>query len=335
MKKLFSILLLGTLSLLFAEVFSGASTQWFLDGWGWLLTLPLYLGHCLFFYWIAYKSKKTSLIQLYFLGILFALYESWITKVLWAGYINEAGPGMGLLAGIAFNEFSILTFFWHPIFSFILPILTFEVITGNMLVSHHSILTKTKKKTFLIIGLLILVSTFVANGNGHDLGSTLASLLGTYLLIFIFELLSKETDLTMFHFKKIGFVFLSLYLVGLYLWSFFMILPERLPQTLLPYLSILFWYIVGIVLFHKTKANNAVVFSEETEDLYSRRDLWSFAFLMLVFSSLSSVLPSISGVVMYIGYLGFSLFGIGLFVKEVLSVMKKKSFAEAVIVEEI
>lgn len=114
-----------------------------------------------------------------------------------------------------------------------------------------------------------------------------------------------------------------------------MILPERLPQTLLPYLSILFWYIVGIVLFHKTKANNAVVFSEETEDLYSRRDLWSFAFLMLVFSSLSSVLPSISGVVMYIGYLGFSLFGIGLFVKEVLSVMKKKSFAEAVIVEEI
>ncbi|MCK4432956.1 MAG: hypothetical protein KAV48_03390, partial [Methanomicrobia archaeon] len=78
MRKLFPILLIGCLSMLFAEVFSGASQTWFINGWGILVTFPLYLGHVLFFLWIALKSKRTTLSQLYLFGVIFALYESWI-----------------------------------------------------------------------------------------------------------------------------------------------------------------------------------------------------------------------------------------------------------------
>ena len=183
MNKLPSILLIGSLSMLFAEVFSGASQTWFINGWAILITFPLYLGHVLFFLGIALKSKRTSLFQLYLFGVIFALYEAWITKVLWAGYMDSAGPGFGTLFGISVAEFLVLVFFWHPIMSFVLPILVFEILTKKVLYGHESILRKSTKKTTLVSLFLILISTFIANGNGFDLISSNASLIGTFLII--------------------------------------------------------------------------------------------------------------------------------------------------------
>ena len=78
-------------------------------------------------------------------------YEAVITKVLWAGYMDATGPGFGTVLGVALVEFLVLVFFWHPIFSFILPILTYEVITGENLITHDSALKKTKRKTNLLL----------------------------------------------------------------------------------------------------------------------------------------------------------------------------------------
>ena len=103
MKKISSILLLGALSMLFAEVFSGASQAWFLDPFGVLLTFGLYLAHCLFFLWIAFRTKKTSLSQLYILGMAFGLYEAVITKVLWAGYMDANWSGIWNCFGSCFG----------------------------------------------------------------------------------------------------------------------------------------------------------------------------------------------------------------------------------------
>jgi len=99
MSNLLPILLLGILSMFFAEVFSGASHIWFLDFWGLFITMPLYLSHTLFFLNLALRTKRTSLNQLYFFGMLFGLYEALITKVLWAGYPNEVKPMFGTFMG--------------------------------------------------------------------------------------------------------------------------------------------------------------------------------------------------------------------------------------------
>ena len=72
------------------------------------------------------RGKKTSIPQLYLWGMIFALYESWVTKVLWAGYPGSEGPAIALVGGIAILEFSTLVFFWHPILAFIMPILVYE-----------------------------------------------------------------------------------------------------------------------------------------------------------------------------------------------------------------
>lgn len=46
MRKLWSILLLGALSMLFAEIFSGASKLWFVDPWGAPPHIPLVSRTC-------------------------------------------------------------------------------------------------------------------------------------------------------------------------------------------------------------------------------------------------------------------------------------------------
>jgi peroxiredoxin family protein len=57
--------LLGLLSILFAEIFSGVSQLWFIKVFGVLYTLPLFMMHTIFFLSLAIKYKKTSIKQLY------------------------------------------------------------------------------------------------------------------------------------------------------------------------------------------------------------------------------------------------------------------------------
>lgn len=109
--KLIMFLLVGTLSVFFTEVFAGSSPLWFTDLWGILMVFQLYFMHLIFFLNIAYRTKRTSLVHLYLFGVLIGLYESWITKVLWAGYPGAEAPVMGILLGIAILEFSVLVFF--------------------------------------------------------------------------------------------------------------------------------------------------------------------------------------------------------------------------------
>ncbi|MFX1298333.1 MAG: hypothetical protein ACFFD2_26195, partial [Promethearchaeota archaeon] len=120
------ILLIGCLSMFMAEVFAGSSQLWFIDPWSLIVTYWLYLGHLLLFLNLAMRTKRTSIPQLYLWGVLFGLYESWITKVLWFGYPGAEGPAISLVGGIAILEFFTLVFFWHPILAFVMPVLVFE-----------------------------------------------------------------------------------------------------------------------------------------------------------------------------------------------------------------
>ena len=76
-------LLIGLYVLICAEVFSGASLQvgiW--HPWTLLVTYWLYFAHFFFFTTLAVRTGRTSLWSLYLWGVLFGLYESWITKVI-------------------------------------------------------------------------------------------------------------------------------------------------------------------------------------------------------------------------------------------------------------
>ncbi|MHC1576505.1 MAG: hypothetical protein ACXQTE_04055 [Methanosarcinaceae archaeon] len=314
MHKLPSILLIGTLSMLFAEVFSGASQTWFINGWGILVTFPLYLAHLLFFLAIALRTKRTSLSQLYLFGVLFALYEAWITKVLWSGYMDSEGPSLGTFLGLGVAEFPILVLFWHPVMSFIVPIFVFEILTGKALVQHTPILKKSCRKTIVICMFLILVSSFIANGNGFDLISANMAVGGSLLIIAGLHRLSKGVDMTRLEPGRRGFTLLSGYLLLLYIVTFIFLLPERIPTTLTPYLSIVASYVIVIALLVRSGEGTVQTVKLDT-NTYSTRNVIMFIPVLIFAVIMACSVPEISMNVLMVTYfslmvLGMTLFGI-------------------------
>ena len=118
----FARVLIGLIVLICAEVFSGASLRMgLLHPWTLLVTYWLYFAHFFFLTTLAVRTGRTSLSALYLWGVLFGLYESWITKVIWSGYNGDGKFAMGHIGPYGFSEISMV-FIFHPVASFILPL---------------------------------------------------------------------------------------------------------------------------------------------------------------------------------------------------------------------
>ena len=77
----FARILVGLIVLICAGVFSGASLRMGLwHPWTLLLTYWLYFAHFIFLTTLAVRTGRTSLSSLYLWGVLYGLYESWITR---------------------------------------------------------------------------------------------------------------------------------------------------------------------------------------------------------------------------------------------------------------
>lgn len=118
----------GILSFVCAETLTGSSLYWVLNPFVYIVVIPLYLLHILFFYSLAHHLKRDSLPDLYIFGMFFGLYESWVTKVLWAGYPHEDHFILGSFLGHGIHETAVLVFYFHAFVSFIFPL----VIIGSI-----------------------------------------------------------------------------------------------------------------------------------------------------------------------------------------------------------
>ena len=77
-------IILAALSTFFAEVFSGSDMFPFFHPWGLLVVVPLYGLHIILLSSLVYRAGKPRFASLVFAGMLFGLYEAYLTKVLWA-----------------------------------------------------------------------------------------------------------------------------------------------------------------------------------------------------------------------------------------------------------
>lgn len=325
MKRIYPILLIGLLSMLFAEIFSGASTTWFFNPWGIFLTLPLYLFHVLFFMWIAMQYKRTSLQQLYLFGVIFALYEAWVTKVLWAGYMDAEGLGMGTILGVGVAEFSVLVFFWHPIMSFVIPVLVFQILTGTAFSGHVTILQKSRRSLIVVLIAILLSSSFIANGNSFNIVSANISVLGTLLLIFVTRKLAAGSNIQFLHFSKKYFRIVAAYLVILYVATFVFLLPEKIPITLIPYIPIILSYIIVVTLLLRSKESSS---SLETlhGNSYSAKDVFVLSIVLLLGVNFACLAPSVSTALLTVTYLSLVVAGPILFLKVCSQLIRKSSY---------
>lgn len=319
-RKVLSVLLLGLLSMLFAEIFSGSSQLWFIDPFAVFLTLPLYMFHTLFLLIIAFRTKRTNIRHLYWLGVLFGLYEAVITKVLWQGYMHEGEPALGTILGVAAIETPILIFFWHPIFSFILPILTYEILSNHLLDEHQNILKQNKKKNLLTIIIIITISTFIVSGNGQDLIQALIAFFGTLVLVLVVYLLSKRKPLAISAFKDINILWIGVILIGIYTFSAFVILPENFPKTLMPYMTILFLYLLAIVMFVMKPKNIEDINIENP--YYSKNHLIYGVVLLAIWIIISTYFWSLGEIVLNASYWIFTLIGISYVIVDIFKHIK-------------
>ena len=94
----------------------------YFSAWGLLVVVPLYGLHTILLAHLVYRTEKPRFPSLVFAGMVFGLYEAYLTKVLWA-------PPWGdplIIAGFAPVETLVLVFWWHCWFSFIIPLLVVE-----------------------------------------------------------------------------------------------------------------------------------------------------------------------------------------------------------------
>lgn len=297
--------------MLYAEIFSGASQLWFINPFGVLYTLPLYMIHTVFFLSLSIKYKKTSIRQLYWFGVLFGLYEAIITKVLWQGYMHETGPALGRILGVASIEFPLLVFFWHPIFSFILPILTYQILSGHAMNDHIKILTVNKKKNIIGILMLIAISTFILSGNQLNLLSALGALGGTLGLITLTMIFLKGEPIKIERFGEFKLTWMIIWLIAIYLFGGIYLMPERFPNEIIGYVTVGVFYGVTIGLLWRSRGSKE---EESTEvKMYGMKGLGVGIGLLVGFIVVLSFVWSAGIVVLVVAYFGFTVLGVVFF----------------------
>ncbi|MBD3338536.1 MAG: hypothetical protein GF353_05485 [Candidatus Lokiarchaeota archaeon] len=264
---------IGLLTVLYGEVWTASSMLWFLDPSIVIVfpltVIPFYAAHLYFYFNLAVRTRRTSIPQLYLWGTLFGLYEAPITKVIWGSVIGESGAIV--IGGIVISEYIMLVFFWHPIFSFITPILVFEIFALNsakndsevVFSNHISFLniSSTKSKIWLL-GLTIVGSLFLIGTSATMAIFALITLLINISLVMLFYLIVRKIyplfkgrtfSVGSLKFTNRGFILLCLFMLFIYVIDWFLFSPEHIPIDPVPIIGIVVSYCLILTLIFLTK----------------------------------------------------------------------------------
>lgn len=192
--KFVLLLLLSLTSVFFAEVISGSMRYPLYDLWGWFIVIPLYGLHTIVLLYIITRytdNKKVLFSTLFIAGVLFGLYEAYLTKVLWVGLNDDPV----LLLNISLIDFLVLVFFWHPILSFIIPSLVFEGFMTNSNNLYQGLPDKFKslisnKRNRII--LFVIIGTFLAVNSPTPWIALLSGFSTAIPILILYHLLRKK-----------------------------------------------------------------------------------------------------------------------------------------------
>ena len=189
-KVLFWIIL-GAFSTFFAEVIAGSTPFPFFVPWGILIVFPLYFLHTLFFFSIVFSYGKPTLGSLYAAGLLFGMYEAYLTKVVWTSYSAD-GPMLSV-GGIAIFETLLLVLFWHSILAFMLPLLIGETYLTKSNEIAGLLPEWVRKRGRLLFILLLIWGGLFTSVNSPSLPISILSTLSSGLVLLLLMVLWKKT----------------------------------------------------------------------------------------------------------------------------------------------
>lgn len=241
-------LLIGMIVLISTEVFSGASLKTGLwHPWTLGVTYWLYFAHFFFFTTLALWTGRTSFWSLYLWGVLFGLYESWITKVIWHGYGGDGQFVLGHLGPYGYSELSMVVLF-HPIMAFILPLAVVCLLCPPLRRWFPDLAwftSATRGARAFRIYFVIAFGCIVAMNSGGPV-NLMCNLAFAGVVLWVLQWLSrpaleKADDRPLVQFGRWGFAGLCVYLGALYTVTYFKLRPDGLPSVPVQLATFLFY----------------------------------------------------------------------------------------------
>ncbi len=324
--KLFSWLILGSLSVFFAEVVSGSDMFPYFNSWGIVAIMPLYTLHILVLAYVVFNIGKPRFYTLFLAGTIFGMYEAYITKVLWS---PSWGEPLFLLGGVAVVESVVLVLFWHPFWAFIIPLFVGENLLSNSNEIVNGLPDRAKrmlnaKRSYLFVPLFAFLAGMLQSGNSPSPGLSLLSGFSTLgfliVLIIVWRKVTKGREYSLRQLlpsHKEFKVILSL-LILLYVTMSLVIRLDILPG-LLPQLTIWLMYAAMFLLLYQHIKKSRESPLPETIQLHRPVKLTKLVILSLIFT-FASVFFTAAGaslVVMILMWFGGGAFGIFLLVKSI------------------
>lgn len=261
--KLVFWFILGALSSVVAEVVAASDPYPFFRAWGWSMTIPVYTLHILVlsFFLFGIGKRKVTLPSLFLAGMIFSMYEAYISKVIWNPTFGQDTMALKV-GGLAVLQTAILVLFYHPFMSFMIPLFLGENLFTSSSETFQALPRILQRvlgsaRGFLwAIGLFaIYCGAFQASGAKTvkvSLTSGSSAVAVLFLLGVIWHWMRRGRNYSLRELlpSKLEGTVLCLLLLVDYLATGFLIRPEALPRTLLPHVTVWAMYAAWISLLY-------------------------------------------------------------------------------------
>lgn len=210
-----------------------------------LFAVPIYLLYSVVLAGVVYRAGRVSYPTLYLAGVLLGLYESYVTKVVWAPLGDRPVVVVG---GVHVLETVGLVLFWHPVVAFLLPVTVVEAVATSSSRSLGPPLARHRFARPLVVSLAGYLLLFQG-----VLGGPVRALLGNALglAVLLAALFAwRRSDGHAHDMRALlpggrTLRVLSVCLVGVSLGLGALIRPEALPTRPIPHLPVLSIYLVA------------------------------------------------------------------------------------------
>jgi hypothetical protein len=335
--KILFWIILGAFSTFFAEVFAGSQMFPFFNVWGIFVVYPLYTLHILVLGTIVFRYGNPRFYVLYAAGLIFGLYEAYITKILWNPTWNMEAFRIG---GVAVYESLVLVLFWHAVLAFIVPLIVSETLltksraTVDGLPDRLKRIFRTKRGIYyLVIGALFFGSFQSVNSASylHSIASGFSNILVLSILILIWRRWTSGNDYEMKQLMpgKKAFIVLIMAIIILYIITTATLRTELIPG-IESQITIWIAYAIAVILLYlgiKKSRKGPISNIFKTEINFSWKTILGLA---LVFTFSSAILRLIGGdvsgfFVLLVAWPLIAIVGIILFLKTVKDVVSGRS----------
>lgn len=253
--------------------------------------------------------------------MLFALYESWVTKVLWAGYPGEDGFILGTFLGHGIHEFIVLVPYFHTVVAFLFPLAMTAALfpqTADEIGLKGTFWSKSLSYKILFW----FTFTALAFGPPQQFQSIFHALLHWVPTLLLAYWGFKSTERLIkahpgtppkLELSKKGTVTTGIIIALTYVLTYFLLLPERIPSAGVQMVTIAIYLMIIAMIYKRQRPERTGEY--DTPPTPRRAFLWLVLMSMAttIIFLLRLVMPEVIFGTAAIGFLLMMVTGICLF----------------------